>query len=122
MSLRLRSLVEFKEFKIMAKPKSDTRKELLNEDPISGAPGSHPVGTGIGAALGGATAGAAAGAAGGPIGAVVGATVGAVVGGYGGKAVAESIDPTVETAYWRENYRTRSYYEPNLPFEDYEPA
>ena len=42
-----------------------------NRDPITGAPGAHPVGTGIGAAAGGVAAGAAAGTvAAGPIGAL----------------------------------------------------
>ncbi len=38
---------------------SSTDKDL-NLDPITGAPGAHPVGTGVGAAAGGAT-GAAVG-------------------------------------------------------------
>jgi uncharacterized protein (TIGR02271 family) len=79
-----------------------------NPDPITGAPGSHPVGTGVGAAGAGA-AGAAIGSMAGPVGTVVGAVVGAVAGGYAGKGVAETIDPTAEDAYWRENYRTRPY-------------
>lgn len=93
-----------------------------NPDPITGAPGSHPVGTGVGAALGGAAAGAAAGTAVGPVGTVVGAAVGAVAGGYAGKAAAEYIDPTVEDAYWRENYSSRPYYESNVDYEHYAPA
>lgn len=67
-----------------------------NRDPITGAPGSHPIGTGVGAALGGAAAGAAAGTVVGPVGTVIGAAVGAVVGGLAGKSVAESADPTRE--------------------------
>lgn len=39
----------------------------LNRDPISGAPGSHPVGVGVGG-VGGAAAGAMIGAIGGPLG------------------------------------------------------
>src|SRR5438045_3041599 len=74
-----------------------------NRDPITGAPGAHPVGTGVGA-TGGALAGAAAGAVAGPIGAAVGLVAGAVVGGLAGKGVAEKIDPTVEDAYWKDNY------------------
>lgn len=93
-----------------------------NADPITGAPGSHPMGTGVGAAMGGAAAGAAAGAMGGPIGAVAGTVVGAVAGGLGGKAIAESINPTAEEAYWRENYSRESYYETGRSFEDYAPA
>ena len=53
----------------------------LNRDPITGAPGSHPVGTGLGAAGGGAAGAAIGTAVGGPVGAVVGAAAGAVVGG-----------------------------------------
>jgi hypothetical protein len=94
----------------------------LNRDPITGAPGSHPVGTGAGA-VGGAAAGAAAGTAvGGPVGGVGGGAVGAVAGGAAGHAVAESIDPTVEDAYWRETYATRDYIEAGRPYEDYQPA
>lgn len=106
----------------MAKAKKETRADLRNEDPISGEAGAHPVGAGVGAALGGAAAGAAAGAVGGPVGAVVGAAVGAVAGGYGGKAVAESVDPTVETAYWRDHYQDRDYYDSQLDYSEYEPA
>jgi outer membrane lipoprotein SlyB len=64
-----------------------------NKDPISGAPGSHPVGTGTGAA-GGAVAGAAIGSVAGPIGTVAGAVVGAIAGGLAGKEVAENLNPT----------------------------
>lgn len=63
-------------------------------DPITGAPGAHPVRTGAGA----------------------------VVGGLAGKAAAEGIDPTVESAYWRENYATRTYVDKDASFEDYSPA
>jgi hypothetical protein len=100
---------------------SKTDRKDLNRDPITGEPGSHPVGTGIGAA-GGGTAGAAIGAAGGPVGAVVGAAVGAVVGGLAGKGVAEKIDPTAENAYWEKNFRNEPYYESGHEFTDYEPA
>ncbi len=92
-----------------------------NPDPITGEPGSHPVGTGVGAAGGGAT-GAAIGAAGGPVGVVVGAAVGAVVGGLAGRGVAEMIDPTAENAYWRDNYRSESYVNRDLDYDNYEPA
>jgi phage tail tape-measure protein len=73
-----------------------TRPGGTNLDPITGAPGAHPVGVGLGAAAGGIAAGAAAGTvAAGPVGTVVGAAVGAIAGGLGGKAVAEHFDPTV---------------------------
>lgn len=78
------------------------KKKDANRDPITGAPGSHPVGTGVGAVAGGA-AGAAAGAAtgaavgtagAGPIGTGIGAAVGAVVGGMAGHGTAEGLNPT----------------------------
>lgn len=97
-------------------------EKSLNLDPITSAPGAHPVGTGVGAAMGGAAAGAAAGVFGGSVGAVVGGVIGAVAGGLGGKAVAESVNPTVEEAYWRDNYLREPYYEAGRTFDDYAPA
>ena len=93
-----------------------------NRDPITGAPGAHPVGTGIGAALGGAAAGALTGTVAGPLGTLIGAAVGAVAGGLAGKGVAESIDPTVEDTYWRENYSARPYVAADSTYDDYGPA
>ncbi|RZL96298.1 MAG: PA2169 family four-helix-bundle protein [Variovorax sp.] len=92
-----------------------------NRDPITGAPGAHPVGTGLGA-TGGAIAGAAAGSLAGPVGTVVGLVAGAVAGGLGGKAVAEGVNPTQEEAYWRANHTTESYYDPRRSYDDYGPA
>ena len=69
------------------------------------------MGVGVGTAVGGAAAGAAGGAMAGPVGTVAGAVIGGVAGGLAGKGIAESIDPTVEDAYWRENYANRSYYD-----------
>jgi hypothetical protein len=97
-------------------------KGTPNRDPITGAPGAHPVGTGVGAAAGGMAAGAAVGTVAGPVGTVIGAAVGAVVGGLAGKGIAEQIDPTVETAYWRENYVNRPYVTKGATFDDYGPA
>ena len=91
-----------------------------NEDPITGEPGSHPIGTGIGSASG-AAAGAAVGAVGGPVGAIVGGVIGAVAGGYAGKAAGEAIDPTAEDAYWR-NEHSRQPFASGSRFEDYQPA
>ena len=94
-----------------------------NRDPLTGAPGSHPVGTGIGAAAGGVAAGAAAGTlAAGPVGTVVGAAVGAVAGGLAGKAVAESIDPTVVDKHWQSRYDREPYYESGMTYDDYAPS
>ena len=98
------------------------RNADANRDPLSGAPGAHPVGTGLGAAAGGLAAGAAAGTVAGPVGTLVGAVAGAVIGGLAGKGVAELIDPTAEEAYWRENYASRPYVSKGATFDDYGPA
>src|ERR1039458_3820265 len=85
--------------------KTETTKVLhANRDPLSGALGAHPVGTGVGAVTGGAAAGAAIGCA------------------LSGKAVAESMDPTVEDAYWRTTYISRSYVDKASPYDIYQPA
>jgi hypothetical protein len=96
--------------------------ERRNEDAITGAPGSHPVGSGLGAALGGAATGAVAGLAAGPVGTVIGTIAGGIAGGLAGKAVAENIDPSEETNFWQNEHRNRPYYEDDYVFEDYEPA
>jgi hypothetical protein len=92
-----------------------------NRDPLTGAPGAHPVGTGVGAVAGGIAAGAAAGTVAGPVGTAVGAAIGAVVGGLAGKGVAEQIDPTREDAYWRDNYASRPYAS-GASYDDFGPA
>lgn len=97
-------------------------RSTANPDPITGAPGAHPVGTGVGAAVGGAASGAAIGTVAGPVGTLVGAAVGAVVGGLAGKAVAERYDPTIEDAYWRNAYNKRPYVSAGSSYEDYGPA
>ena len=101
----------------------DPRKEgEPNRDPITKAPGSHPVGTGAGAAAGGTAGMAAGGVIGGPVGAVAGAAVGAVVGGLMGKGIAEAVDPTEEDAYWREAHRDAPYYSSERGYDFYAPA
>jgi phage tail tape-measure protein len=100
----------------------DRRGRDANRDPITGAPGSHPVGTGLGAAAGGMAAGAAVGTVAGPVGTAVGAAVGAIVGGLAGKGIAEGVDPTAEEAYWSQNYEREPYYEKGYTFADYHPA
>lgn len=117
--------MSYSEKTITTKP----REGSANLDPITDAPGAHPIGTGVGAALGGAAAavatgavmGAATGTVVGPVGTVIGAAIGAVVGGLAGKGVAEVIDPTVEEAYWRENFTTRPYIN-GASFDDFGPA
>jgi hypothetical protein len=93
-----------------------------NPDPITGEPGSHPIGVGVGGAGGAAAGAAVGGVVGGPVGAVVGGVVGAVAGGLAGKGVAETIDPTVEEDYWRKNYSSRPYSKSDKKYEDYDPA
>jgi hypothetical protein len=114
---------------VMNELKTPNPADPANRDPITKAPGAHPVGVGVGAAVGGAAAGvataaasgAAVGTAAGPVGIVVGAAVGAVVGGLAGKAVAEHYDPTVEDRYWRENYKARPYASGGS-YDDFGPA
>lgn len=101
--------------KQVSNPDADT-----NPDPITGEPGSHPMGTGLGAAGAGA-AGAAIGSMAGPIGTAVGAVVGAVAGGLAGKAAAEAIDPTAEDSYWRQNHSNRPYAK-GSDYASYQPA
>jgi hypothetical protein len=93
-----------------------------NADPITNAPGAHPIETGIGAALAGAASGIAVGAVTGPVGAAIGAAVGAVAGGYAGKGVGEMIDPTTEDNWLRDNFESRPYVEEGNAFEHYQPA
>jgi hypothetical protein len=91
--------------------KEKTSDPAANPDPITHAPGAHPVGSGIGAAAGGVAgigaavaAGAIAGTTAGPVGTAVGAVVGGVAGGLICKGVAEGVNPSVEHEYWRQNY------------------
>jgi hypothetical protein len=106
----------------MTEKKTTNEPKSRNPDPITGAPGAHPVGVGVGTAAGGAAAGAALGAAAGPAGAAAGAVVGGVVGGLAGKGVAESINPTAEDTYWRENFHQRPYITKGASYEEYRPA
>jgi uncharacterized protein (TIGR02271 family) len=111
-----RSGFQFPEKAMAAKKKNDDHapkkktvdlppKGARNADPITDAPGAHPIETGVGAGLGGAAAGLAIGAVGGPIGAVIGGIVGgAVAGGLAGKGVGELIDPTTEDTWLREYF------------------
>ena len=101
----------------------DNSNRDLNKDPISGAPGSHPVGVGVGGVAGGAAAGALVGTMFGPIGTLIGAAAGVVAGAAVGKSVAERIDPTGEVEYWREEHKTRPYAEKDRDFDrDYASA
>ena len=101
----------------------NTESTDLNRDPISGAPGSHPVGVGMGGIAGAAAGGALAGTVFGPIGTLVGAAVGTVAGAAAGKGIAERVDPTAETEYWREAHAQRPYHDNTRDFDrDYASA
>lgn len=93
-----------------------------NRDPVTGASGTHLVGTGVGAVAGVIAARAAAGTVAGPAGMAAGAVVSAVAGGLAGTGVAEKKDLTVEEAYWRDNFSSRSYVSKGGTFSDYGPA
>lgn len=107
--------------KVEIRTDTDKPGRDANRDPITGAPGAHPVGAGAGAAAG-AAAGGIAGSLAGPVGTVVGAAIGGIAGGLAGKGVAESVNPTEEDGYWRANYSKANYYEQGRPYDDYAPA
>ena len=98
----------------MARKKDVAKRDPENQDPITHAPGAHPLGVGAGAA--------GAGAAGAAIGGAVGGPLGAVAGGLGGKAAAESVNPTLEDTWWRDNYAERPYIRKGEPYDTYRPA
>jgi hypothetical protein len=93
-----------------------------NADPITDAPGSHPIETGIGALAAGAVSGLAVSAVAGPVAAALVTAAGAVAGGYAGKGLGELIDPTTEDNWLRENFQSRPYVEKGDSYEDFCPA
>lgn len=95
--------------------------KAMNRDPITGSPGSHPIGTGIGT-TGGMVAGAVVGSIAGPIGTAVGGVVGAIVGAAAGHGVGEAANPTEEDAYWQRAFITEPYHNRNYSYDDYGPA
>ncbi len=105
-----------------AKAAARDEADRANRDPISGATGAHPIGTGLGG-VSGAVAGAVAGTAvAGPAGTLVGAVVGVIAGGLAGKAVGESVNPTDEDLYWRGRFSAEPYYVSGRLYDDYAPA
>ncbi len=105
---------------------TDTSKDNpdrdTNPDPLTGEPGSHPVGTGAGTAGGGLTGAAVGAAIAGPVGAAVGAVVGGVAGAYSGRGVAEAVNPTVEETFWRENHASQEWARDGSAYDLYAPA
>ena len=106
----------------MTKRDKNVERNDANRDPITSAPGAHPVGTGLGAAGGGATGAAVGAVVGGPVGAVVGGAVGAVAGGLAGKGAGEMVNPTVEDRYWSDKYPTSAHGSDGTPYTEYAPA
>ena len=107
---------------------NDNLKKNVNPDPITGEPGSHPVGTAVGgtvgvaAGLAGAAAtGAAAGSTVGPVGTAAGGIIGAIIGAFTGKGVAEAINPT-EDQHWEQTYKNSDYADKKVGYEQYKPA
>jgi hypothetical protein len=92
-----------------------------NRDPLTGEPGSHPVGTGVGAATGAATGAAIGGVVGGPPGALLGAALGGIAGGLAGHGVAEAVNPTEEDTFWSNAYANRPYAQ-GRTYQDLQPA
>jgi len=96
--------------------------QAANRDPFTGAPGAHPVGTGLGAASAGAAGAMVGTLVAGPVGTVVGAVVGAVAGGLAGSAAGEAANPTEEDKFWSLQYRAEPYYDPNLAYDAFAAA
>ena len=94
---------------------------VMNRDPITGAPGSHGVGTGVGT-TGGVVAGAAIGSLAGPLGTAVGGFLGAILGALAGHGLGEALNPTAEEVYWRDMYGTDTRYNLAHAYDDYAPA
>jgi hypothetical protein len=107
---------------MVAPHQSNQPIDSFPRDPVTDAPGYHPLGTGLGAVVGGAAVGALTGTAAGPLGTAVGAAVGALAGGLAGKEIARSIDPAEEEAYWRNTFSERPYVAPGSTYLDYGPA
>jgi hypothetical protein len=81
----------------------------------------HSIGSATGAVAGG-VAGAVVGTVGGPVGIAAGAAVGAVLGAAAGDSIAEAVNPTTYSDYWKNNYMSRPYFVSGREWTDYEPA
>jgi len=110
-----------RERELFEKKASKIESQMMNRDPITGAAGSHALGTGVGT-TGGAVAGVAIGSFAGPVGTAVGGFFGALIGALAGHGVGEAVNPTAEEAYWRDMYGGDARYNLAHPYEDYAPA
>jgi len=81
----------------------------------------HSIGAGTGAAAGAVT-GATVGSVGGPVGMAAGAIVGGIIGAAAGDSIAEAVNPTAYTDYWKNNFHTTPYYSSGRVWNDYQPA
>lgn len=81
----------------------------------------HSIGAGTGA-VAGAITGSAIGSVAGPVGTLVGAVAGGIMGAKAGDSVAEMVNPTEYTDYFKKNYTQASYYNPSKTWDDYSPA
>lgn len=106
----------------MNEPSTNNPDPKSNPDPLTGEPGSHPVGTGVGTAGGGLTGAAIGAAVAGPVGAAIGAVVGGVAGAYSGRGLAETVNPTVEETFWRENHASQPWASEGSTYDQYAPA
>ncbi len=93
-----------------------------NPDPITNAPGAHPIETGVGAALIGAAAGLGIGAVAGPVGVVVGAAAGAIAGGFAGHGIGEWMDPTIEDNAMGTTVEAKPAMPEGQTFDRYQPG
>ena len=82
----------------------------------------HAVGSATGAVTGAVAGAGIGGAVGGPVGAAVGAVVGGIGGAKAGDSIAEAVNPTEYTGYWRDRYVSQPYYTKDYSWSDYEPA
>ena len=97
-------------------PKESTTIDATR-NPVSGALGVHPIGTGVGAAVGSLAAAALGGPGAGPAGTIVGAVIGALAGGVAGRGIAEVIEPSAEDDYWHQDPSSLQFMTANSKFE-----
>ena len=102
------------------RPNLDKNGRDSNPDPITGEPGSSG-GNRCGCRRRGRGGRCRGGLVGGPV-APPSALRSVPWPAASPQGVAESIDPTVEDAYWRENYARRPYYDQRSSYDVFRPA
>ncbi len=95
----------------------ETQNDLSKNDDSLGKANARPGVEELGLVLGNAAAGTASEPK-----PTVGPVAGGVVEDCDVPAVAYSLDSASELAYWEKNYCNQNYYEPNLPYSEYQPA